>query len=257
MWFGKSIMTKLALVAAMAVPAFAADLKPFNFAGVASTSQQDYWEELMKYKVFGEQGIFFIGQNVRVTDTVGWFGTANGPFSMEKGNGHHVVGGPIIIGGNLILSNGHDTLSTGPVRVNGDIRMGYDAWSTPNFVRGDQCIKGAQTLDRNGVPKSPDVYNDAVVNGNLYRGSNYNSCPDSVPKYYEDLTIPHPNNVAHTTHPTISMNNSIASIDVPRGAGQYDYYVDGLTFGNRSILVVRVPKEGRLTRIFVNGDINF
>ena len=268
MWFGKSIMTKLGLVLAMAVPALAADLKPFEFAGVASSSQQDYWEELMKYKVFGEQGILFVGQNIRVTDTVGWFGTANGPFDMSNGNGHHVVGGPIIIGGNLILSNGNDTLSTGPVRVNGDVRLGYDTWSDPNFVRGDQCIKGARTLKRNGdtlltyktvdgVDVYFDVYDTAVINGTLYKGSKYTSCPNSVPKYYSDLTIPHPNSVSHTDHAAIPMNNSIAFIDVPKGTGQYDYYVNGLSFTNQSILVIRMPKGGRLTRIFVNGNINF
>ncbi len=265
MWFGKNIMTKLGLALALAVPSFAADLKPFNFAGVASTSQQDYWEELMKYKVFGEQGIFFVGQNIRVTDTVGWFGTAKGPFDMSNGNGHHVVGGPIIIGGDLKLSNGNDSLFTGPVRVNGNVRMGYDAWSNPNFVRGDQCIGGAETLDKNGNPlvtydanhNRVDIYDTAVKMGSLYKGSNYNSCPKSVPKYYEDLTIPHPNSVAHTEHAAISINDGIAYIDVPKGTGQYDYYVKGLSFANQSVLVVRMPKGGRLTRIFVDGNINF
>ncbi len=265
MWFGKSIMTKLGLALALAVPSFAADLKPFNFAGVASTSQQDYWEELMKYKVFGEQGILFVGQNIRVTDTVGWFGTAKGPFDMSNGNGHHVVGGPIIIGGDLKLSNGNDSLFTGPVRVNGNVRLGYDTWSNPNFVRGDQCIGGAVTLDKNGNTlvtydanhNRVDIYDTAVKMGSLYKGSNYNSCPKSVPKYYEDLTIPHPGSVSHTEHAAISIDNKIAYIDVPKGTGQYDYYVKGLSFANQSVLVVRMPKGGRLTRVFVNGNINF
>ena len=70
MWFGKSIIAKLGFVVALAVPAFAADVAPFVFShedGSAVPDQQKYWDNLMKYKMFGAHGIIFRGRNIKVS----------------------------------------------------------------------------------------------------------------------------------------------------------------------------------------------
>ena len=240
MWFGKSIMTKLGLVLAMAVPALAADVAPFNFSKASSSQQQDFWNNLMKYKVFGEQGINFVGRNIRVTDSSGWFGTANGDFDMGHGNDYHVVGGPILIGGDIYLSNGPDTLTTGPVRVTGNVSRGsYDTWSGDAF--GRQCIYGSvETLYMNAI------------------GTNLGStCHDSVPKINRDLTIPTVQNASVSLHDDIFLDNKILTIDVPAGEGMYDFHINNITISNNSIIVVRMPYGGRLTRIFVHKKMDF
>ena len=243
MWFGKSIMTKLGLALALAVPAFAADVEPFKFAKAGSThdAQQEFWNNLMKYKIFGAHGIKFIGGEIFVTDSSGWFGTADGNFDMGSANKKHTVGGPVLIGGKIVLSNGLDTLSTGPVLVTKGIEKSPVAsWDGPNVVKGTQCLDGSIFADYAALVGS---YNS------------YSSCPIKD-KYFinEKLTIPTiPGPVAE--HDSIVLNNELKVIDVPKATdadpGSYDYYIKGIKFENNSVLVVRMPHGGRLTRIFV------
>ena len=243
MWFGKSIMTKLGLVLAMAVPALAADLEPFHFANAGSThdAQQAFWNNLMKYKVFGAHGITFLGGEIFVTDSSGWFGTADGNFNMGGANKKHTIGGPVLIGGKIILSNGQDTLSTGPVLVTKGIEKSPVAsWDAPNVVKGTQCLDGSIFADYS-----------ALVGGY----NTYSSCPIKDKYYINDkLTIPTiPGPVAE--HDSMVLNNNLRVIDVPKASasdpGSYDYYIKGIKFENNSVLVVRMPYGGRLTRIFI------
>lgn len=236
MWFGKSIIAKLGFVVALAVPAFAADVEPFSFG---SSNDQGFWDNLMKYKVFGANGINFIGRNIRVTDSSGWFGTANGDFDMSSGNDYHVVGGPILIGGDIILSNGNDHFTTGPVRVTGGISLGYSTWS--GDAHGVQCINGS--VD--------PLYENGVVDGPIKK----TGCPDTIPQINQLLTIP--TTTIGTGLPSISMNNELKFIDVPKGEGTFDLYLDHITFENNSVLCIRMPYGGRLTRLFVKNGINF
>ena len=243
MWFGKSIMTKLGLALALAVPAFAADLEPFNFANAGSghDAQQKFWNNLMKYKIFGAHGIKFIGGEIFVTDSSGWFGTADGSFDMGGANKKHTIGGPILIGGKIVLSNGQDTLSTGPVLVTKGIEKSPEAsWDGPNVVKGTQCLDGTVFADYAALVGS---YNS------------YSSCPIKDKYFINDkLTIPTiPGQVAE--HDSMVLNNNLRVIDVPKATdadpGSYDYYIKGIKFENNSVLVVRMPHGGRLTRIFV------
>ena len=247
MWFGKSIMTKLGLVMALAVPALAADVAPFVFShedGSAVPDQQKYWDNLMKYKMFGAHGIIFRGRNIKVTDSSGWFGTASGPFDMSSANDEHTVGGPILIGGKILLSNGNDLFSTGPVRVTDDITLGnYSTWS--GTVYGPQCLSG----------NVHSLYNNAIQQKPVYGQAN---CPDTVPQINSQLRIPvNPASNFGTNLPSYEMDNTMAIIDVPAGSGPYDYYVDHFTFANNSVLLIRMPYGGRLTRIFVKNGFDF
>ena len=247
MWFGKSIIAKLGFVVALAVPAFAADVAPFVFShedGSAVPDQQKYWDNLMKYKMFGAHGIIFRGRNIKVTDSSGWFGTASGPFDMSSANDEHTVGGPILIGGKILLSNGNDLFSTGPVRVTGGVTLGnYSTWS--GTVYGPQCLSGDVV----------SLYNDAIQQKPVYGQAN---CPDTVPQINSQLRVPvNPASNFGTNLPSYEMNNSMAVIDVPAGSGPYDYYVDHFTFANNSVLLIRMPYGGRLTRIFVKNGFDF
>ena len=243
MWFGKKKLINLAIALAMSVPALAADLEPFHFANAGSghAAQQEFWNNLMKYKIFGAHGIRFIGGEIFVTDSSGWFGTADGDFNMAKANKKHTVGGPILIGGKIVLSNGQDTLSTGPVLVTKGIEKSPEAsWDGPNVVKGTQCLDGSIFADYAALVGS---YNS------------YSSCPIKDKYYINDkLTIPTiPGPVAE--HDSIVLNNELKVIDVPKATdadpGSYDYYIKGIRFENNSVLVVRMPHGGRLTRIFV------
>ena len=267
----KTMLHKLWLVLMAAGVASAADVAPFYFSAVGNYADgtlteeqaadlkkqnQAYWEELMKYKIFGAHGIVFKGFGIRIPDTTGWFGTANGNFDMHEANTWHVVGGPVMIGGDIILSNAGnqeksvDTLVTGPVRVTGDVRMGYSAWY--GRIRGTQCIKGSVANEYlnafDGATLYSDVAGSSVVDV-------YDKCPESVPNFHTDLTVPDFNYDGSAVHQAIDANNSIELIDVPKGTGPYDYYVERLTFTNTGILCIRMPKGGRLTRIFVQDTI--
>ena len=61
----------LTFLLAFAISAFSADVKPFYFSGVDADSQQVEWDYLMKYKMFGTNGIEFKGQNIVIPDKSG------------------------------------------------------------------------------------------------------------------------------------------------------------------------------------------
>lgn len=247
--FNKVLVTLTVLVAASCV--WSADVAPLYFESlgdgpsVDSANQQKYWDELMKYKMFGAHGIYFMGQKINIPDESGWFGTAAGDFDMSSANGQHTVGGPIMIGGDIVLSNGKDTLSSGPVRVLGNVRMGYSAW--PNSViKGNQCVQGTVANE----------YSSIVEAGKGFFGANYANCPTAVPQLNDDLRAPAFKYDGVTTpRAAISINNGVAYIDVPKGSGMYDVLLEKITFSNNAELVIRMPSGGRLTRIFLRDGI--
>ena len=146
MWFGKSIMTKLGLVMALAVPALAgAPVKPFSFTYIGASNdalQQDEWNYLMKFKMFGTKGIEFGNESIRVTDSVGWFGTSKGSLKMGI-NGKDTVGGPILVGKDLSFYLGPDVFTTGPLYVAGDVSVHSEGFKdNKSTFAGDVCIGG-------------------------------------------------------------------------------------------------------------------
>lgn len=139
MWFGKNKFAKFAMALAMAVSAVSLTwaeesvdirdtLYPLYFKNVTEdpkgmrAEQQLEWNYLMKFKMFGAEGIEFGNKDIKIPDTVGWFGTATGDFKLGQ-NGESKVGGPIMIGGDVIFGQGPDTILTGPMRVNGKVRV--------------------------------------------------------------------------------------------------------------------------------------
>ncbi len=254
MWFGKSIMTKLGLVMALAVPALAADVEPFQFAssinGTDTTwstnheKNQAYWNLLMKYKMFGTNGITFEGYKIVIPDSSGWFGTAKGNF-LSKNPWHH-VGGPILIGGDMSFTSGDgaDSITTGPVRVTGKITV--ENRNPVNMANGIHCVQGSVDSDY-----------EKDIKGAKYIGGAYSNCPDSiVPQIDRTLSIPRvdPTASKNVGSAVVVQNGGVAYIDVPYTTddeSMYDLYIPSITFNNNGHLYIRMQKGGRLTRIFL------
>ena len=228
----------------------------------------------MKYKIYGQTGIFFKGGLINIPDKTGWFGTSTGGWKLS--NNQHRVGGPILIGGNIDFADGSDEIITGPMRVLGNIN------ATGNFnnnvVNGHVCIPDSFNVSANFARFVGSNYRH-------FNGSNgYSSCPDSVPQVKTNLTIPevvdslipplgermvfapNPNNISLQQAPNGSLyiENDTGYIDVPpsekateeeREADMYDIHFSSMSFVNDSRLIVRMPSTGRLTRIFIDGDI--
>lgn len=253
MLVGKSLIKKLAFslvaVLATAVSSMAADVRPLVFSGSGisndQTTQQKYWDNLMRYKMFGTDGIKFNCGNIKVPDKSGWFGTSKGDFILK--NQDHVVGGPIVIGGDIIFDDGKDSFTSGPTRVGGSVTTSN--FNAPNTFEGYTCVRN----------DAAQKFRDAVPAGKLFYGANYNNCPDSVPQITSELVIPDFNYNTYTANEereALSADNQTVYIDIPAGKGMYDIKIPSINLVNVSSLYIRMPKGGRLTRIFVKDALS-
>lgn len=236
----------LTFILALAMSVFAADVKPFYFSGVDADSQQVEWDYLMKYKMFGTNGIEFKGQNIVIPDKSGWFGTATGDWTMK--NNKHFVGGPILIGGNVSFDDGQDTLSTGPVRVTGNLTTSN--FNPTNAIEGISCVAGTV-----GQKYAAEVPSDK-----RYFGENYDACPPEVPEVKPTLAIPASRQAADSVKlPAVTVGNSgVVYIDIPPTDGKelYDLYIPSIAFNNGGHLYFRMQNGGRLTRVFLQYGLN-
>ena len=149
-----------------------------NSAGENATTQQEYWEGLMKYKLWGSEGLTFNKHTVHIADKNGYNGTAIGDISFF--NGAHHVGGPLLSGKGLHLSDdgttpNNDTLSGGPVRVLGDFAIAdWAANSGPvpgAFYDGPYCIQGAIKTRTSQMYDNTLTNWAAMVKGGVYASS--------------------------------------------------------------------------------------
>lgn len=266
------------LVLGLVSLAGAASVKPMYFinpsTGAAFTDdavQQEYWENLMKYKLWGTHGIDISLGKVSIADSTGYNGTADGDIYMYADN-HH-FGGPTMVGGNFTFSNSKaDTLSLGPVRVHGDLQVNG---TTGNVMGGDWCVMGDITQQYNDGSL---VFWNSIVSGNVYndkytlskRGGNYKDCPKTVPEIEPLMSVPvWPEPASWDDAETINMNSSypgeIAFIHVPPDSvetseyGTYDKYLKNFTatgsLGKR--LIILMPPGGKLTRVYSRDGYNF
>ena len=235
-----------------------------------SAGQKDEWEYLMKFKIFGQDTIAFLGTDINIPDKTGWFGTAAGGWSLA--NEWHRVGGPILIGGNVTFQDGKDTIITGPMRVLGNVSVGN--FNPTNAANGDICI--AKSITGNA-----SKFVDAVAPEKRHFSGYllYSNCGDSVPEVKTNLTIPVVDdsllppignsiiyncpNPAGIRKGSVCINNTTGYIDVPpsdkenaeeRDADVYDLHIMDFSLLNRNHLIIRMPSTGRLTRIFIDGD---
>ena len=179
--------------------AFAAKVAPLYFESLGASasenadSQQEYWEGLMKYKLWGSEGLTFNKHTVHIADKNGYNGTATGDVSFF--NGAHHVGGPLLSGKGLHLSDdgttpNNDTLSGGPVRVLGDFVIAD--WAANNspvpgaFYDGPYCIQG------NIRTRSSYMYDNTLTNwGAMVKGGVFGSTVVAADAATADSTYTH------------------------------------------------------------------
>ena len=240
-----------------------------------SLLQEEYWLNLMKYKLWGTTGIEVEHGNIIIGDNVGYNGTAMGDFSM-KHNNHH-FGGPTIVGGNLTITDSHeDKFTKGPVRVLGNLQI---STTDQDVVEGDWCVEGTlkAQYNANDVTKFVSLdttgkfYNDSYTGPN--KGGNYSACPASVPQVERDMAVPiWPEPASWSDFESITMNSTdpgeIYIIHVPpedvekNDYGTYDKYYQNISIGvgGESLgkkLIVLMPPGGRITRIFSRDGFAF
>ena len=246
-----------------------ASLAPLQFTGVAADQQQDQWDSLMKYKLWGTE---YINTRERITieDTIGYNGT-KGDFFTENDNFH--LGGPILVGGDMTFYNAAKDTIVGSVRVEGNLLVPKS--DAANVMRGGWCVKGSIT----------DQYNDGslaawnnTLNGHLFtdeangvltkKNGEYALCPDTIPPL-EDLSVPALTNSNWDGAEIFYMNstdqNEVKYIHVPPDSvetnayGTYDKYLDNIVVGSSTgkALYVLMPPGGKLTRIFSKNGFSF
>lgn len=268
----KRLFSGLFLVAGCA---WGASVAPLYFTSLGNSAddraeeQQAYWESLMKYKVWGTHSLTYSNGNISISDNTGYNGTADGDFIVNFQ--HHHIGGPTLVGGNFKFNNGgYDTLTTGPVRVLGDMQV---TLQDDNVFEGDYCVKGNirgqyegnKNLWAEGVRKS---------GGSIYEKMNYDQCPESVPEVDAHLNVPVlPQDsvwVASTwSDESIEMTScspdEVLYIHVPPDSvvtnefGTFDKYVDHIKISctNHKKMYFLMPPGGRLTRIFSKNGFDF
>lgn len=292
----KTMLHKLWLVLMAAGVASAMDIAPFYFgqaAGTDAETQEAEWDYLMKYKMFGAHGINFNNTLIRVTDSVGWFGTSQGNLNLLS-NGLDTIGGPILIGGNINFHMGPEVFTNGPVNVTGNITVNAesDFSSKGNLFYGEQCVKGSVHYLYSGfvAPIGSDPDSVAARNAKLHFGETaYKDCFDeskglNVPEVKQNLFIPTLKTEPATYSTTLRtrvhkiesgalvleqdktgtfdldnlvINNQVVEVYVPWGNTKeyYDIYLDNMNFSNSATLLLNMQPGGRLTRVFLKNGI--
>ena len=259
----------LAILLVGLVPTFAfakAKVEPLQFAGASTHDQnQARWDSLMKYKIWGTDSIA-IYDKVHIPDSIGYTGT-KGKLRFE--NPAHTLGGPILVGKNLVFNNtGSDVLIAGPVRVEDSlvldkqdgnklppvwcVKNSITAHYTNNFaIQWNNLIGSLYTNETNGIYTK--------------KAGGYTSCPSDVPPL-EDLDVPYLG-----SWPSVSENFLMTAtvaetgyIHVPPDSvetnsyGTYDKYYDRFEVSGtlNKTLYVLMPPNGKLTRIFAKQGFN-
>ena len=240
---------------------FGKTIFPLRFYSAAnpadSAEQLETWNLLVKYKLFATglsdgTGLVFSGQNIFVTDTVGYSGSAKGNFKMG-GNTRHSLGGPVLFGGKFQNGDGSDTLMTGPVRFLGAFDVSSNGKEN-NVFRGNYCLDGGMNVNAEG---------GISRGGGTVLGASECVTGDIVPLVETSLDVPEIDRDFLKTvkyHAGISAFGKKAYIFVPpysaEDSASFNYFVKSISFGNNGSLVVVMPPKGRLTKIFVEGAIS-
>jgi hypothetical protein len=255
---------------------FGADVRPFVFDGIGTDleTQQNAWESLVKYKLWGTVGVYLSNEGkLAIEEQNGYSGTANGKFNIEK---EHHLGGPIIVGGELDIGM-HGTLydvqlAGGPVRAK-DMRVpDWNSSHIPGTIfDGPYCIENEmRTNSQLAYDYTMDLIKDKITGG-YFVGENYQYCPQEVPIIDSTLVIPTVDfdtvsdwkagvNIGPNSYP-VGQPTKIAYIHVPPDTvytneyGTYDLYIENLKVSsvNSFRIYVVMPPTGRLTRIFVKN----
>ena len=229
---------------------FAMDVAPLYFVDaqgnrIAADLQQEYWNYLVKYKLFGNDFVK-TGNRVIIHDESGWTGS-NGYFRAEQPDGQGAsvgtqLGGPIVVAGKITTGDGYK-FTTGPIRGG-------------SFESGQNC--------NNCYYAAPICLDNTTVTGGGtagFQAQPISNCPDQ-PSANTAVSIPRLDWPASPTASDIliSANNGEVKIFVPDAENgskdPYDLYIDNIHTGiggtNGAKIIVSMPAGGRLTRIFVH-----
>ena len=267
MWFLKKSLLGLALVVGTVCSSFAGeptysiDVYPFTFGTMDTTTQLEHWNRLMKYKLFatgvGGEGITFLGQDIKITDSVGYVGSATGNFVMG-GNSNHAIGGPLMFGGSFSNETGYDSILTGPTRFNGGFNTNNNN-ANKNYFAGKSCAQSYNGYTQTGVTNA-----GGSINGDFCSNT------DEVYAVDVDLDVPVLRDTSVTWNNAINGNGGVRYIHVPPACDgvtytapncvgdtgtAYNYFVQSISFSNNSKLHVVMPPNGRLTKVYVQGSI--
>ena len=219
-------MKKLFLILlTIATFAIGADVKPFVFDNLEkdSATQQDAYNYMLKYKLFGRDYIT-IGNDVVIQDKSGWNGTAG----YMKADARLKLGGPTLVAGDLSLGD-DNALTSGPVKATSITTTARDT------VYRTVC--------------SNSTGSNLVVIDSLHTPCN--EVPDA-PVGYSIPTITWPDTITQSIIFDSQFNGDIKTIVVPDGKDQYDIYLDTIQFKlDHQKLQIEMQDGGRLTRIFV------
>ncbi len=238
------------LVGTLTSLAQAMDVAPLYFVDaqgnrIAANLQQEYWNYLVKYKLFGNDFVK-TGNRVIIHDESGWTGS-NGYFKAEQPDGQGAsvgtqLGGPIVVAGKITTGDGYK-FTTGPIR-GGSFESGQNC---------NDCYYAAPIC----------LDNTSVTGGGTagFQAQPISNCPDQ-PSPNTAVSIPLLDWPASPTVADIkiSANNGEQRIVVPDpvdgSKAPYDMYMDSILTGiggtDGAIITVSMPAGGRVTRIFVH-----
>ncbi|WP_290944317.1 fibro-slime domain-containing protein [Fibrobacter sp.] len=234
--FNKLITKTFALILfGIATTMAATSIAPFTFGD--TDTDEDNWHYLMKFKLWGTEGISFGNRDgiydpryynkstanyngVNILDSLGWVGTAKGHL-MSNGDGGY-IDGPIIVGGSITNSGQQMKILTGPIRHTGtSIQATYSGTVCSGTSQSGNC----------SYDKVPEI------RPNL-----------EIPQLLEGTTLSGSFNVNGRT--ILNVNSRCP------GTGVCDIFFNSIDFANDSRLVVQMPEGGQPTRIFTNA-LNF
>ena len=256
--------------------AVAAEIDPFYFNAV-EIGQDEEWQKLIKYKLWGTgfdtvidskrvvQGIVFNNQDIHISDSLGYTGSATGDFILR--NDKHDIGGPLAFGGGFSNNTGVDSIFTGPAHFGGVISIESNAYNNNNvlwyglvcsnsgFERFDNVLKKSNELDVDHPERSLTVVEDC-------------SHPD-IPVIDDHLDVPEVDWDYAGFDTTISGNwlfngstnvagRPVSYIDVPSSTKEfYDVLVEGdfIVDDGCDTIYVNNPSN-RYVRIFIKGSMN-
>jgi Cadherin domain. len=257
-----------------------------------SLLQEEYWLNLMKYKLWGTTGIEVKLGAIIIADNVGYNGTAKGDFSIANerildvsndyapcnGDGencvNHHFGGPTIVGGNFTFHHStHDRITTGPVRVSGNLQVRGGAGSR-NVMEGNWCVGDTIKGEYEGDLAHWNSMVSGVYNANYTldkKKGDYNACTESIaPKVETDMDVPiWPTSTSTVWESAINLtsnySNEVAFIHVPPDSvqknqyGTFDIYIEDFKIGGSTgkVLYVLMPPGGKITRIYSRNGFSF
>lgn len=267
--FGGSLFIGLFLAVNFAfASSFNAAIYPLVFEDFTiddSVSQMNFWDKLIKYKLFGTgtpngDGVVFKGQHIFISDTIGYTGSAVGNLVFK--NDGHMLGGPVIFGGGFTNDTGPDTL-TGPARFEGYFQM--KSQQDPehpytNTFMGKYCFDGGYGDSSLIQGKWENHAYYAVQNGKGEILSAADCANEKVVPFVEtNLDIPVLDEGYGTTGncaATLTQVGKTQYIHVPPYGLESiscNMFFNEISLGNDEQLIVLMPTGGRLTKIFVQN----